>query len=126
MPTLCDPMPTPCGPMPAPSPHQGHKRGGGIWHDAACAKPRLRGEAAHRFPRPSAPTANFFVYFGVHRQKVVCLNHSTAGVIIAAMLPARMVCTYCNLSVFSSSMAKHIKDKHRKEAAAEQESRAGC
>jgi hypothetical protein len=36
------------------------------------------------------------------------------------------VCIYCNLSVFSSSMAKHIKDKHQKEAAAEQEPRAEC
>ena len=42
------------------------------------------------------------------------------------MLRARRVCTYCNLSIFSSSMAKHIKDKHQKEAAAEQESRAEC
>ena len=36
------------------------------------------------------------------------------------------MCTYCNLFIFSSSMAKHIKDKHQKEAAAEQESRAEC
>jgi hypothetical protein len=54
------------------------------------------------------------------------LNHSIADVIIAAVLRVRRVCTYCNISVFSSSMAKHIKDKHQKEAAAEQESRAGA